>query len=82
MPTYAYKREDGAIFEIEQRITEDALEECPETGLDVERIIVHAPMLDFRGSGFYVNDYGDGGSPINVIRGPEPPKGYKKSSDD
>jgi putative FmdB family regulatory protein len=60
MPTYVYKREDGTTFEIKQRITEDPLETCPETGQDVERIITGNAGLIFKGDGFYVNDYGDG----------------------
>lgn len=43
MPTYAYRREDGTTFETRQRITEDALNECPETGQPVERIISGTP---------------------------------------
>lgn len=58
MPTYVYRREDGTTFEIEQRITDDALETCPETGQPVERIITGSAGLIFKGDGFYVNDYG------------------------
>jgi putative FmdB family regulatory protein len=43
MPTYTYRREDGTTFETQQRITEDALDECPETGQSVERIITGSP---------------------------------------
>lgn len=39
MPTYVYRREDGTTFETQQRITEDPLKECPETGQSVERVI-------------------------------------------
>ncbi len=60
MPTYVYRREDGTTFEIEQRITDDPLETCPETGQDVERIITGSAGLIFKGDGFYVNDYGNG----------------------
>ena len=60
MPTYAYRREDGTKFEIQQRITDDPLETCPETGQDVERIITGSAGLIFKGEGFYVNDYGNG----------------------
>lgn len=63
MPTYKYKREDGSTFEVEQRITEDPLEKCPETGQDVERVI-QPPSVLFKGDGFYVNDY-DGDNPAN-----------------
>lgn len=62
MPTYEYRREDGTTFEIQQRITDDPLETCPETGQKVERIISGGAGLIFKGEGFYVNDYGKNGS--------------------
>lgn len=62
MPTYEYRREDGTTFEIQQRITEDPLETCPETGQKVERIISGGSGLIFKGEGFYVNDYGKSSS--------------------
>lgn len=43
MPTYVYRREDGTTFETQQRITEDPLGACPETGQPVERIITGNP---------------------------------------
>jgi putative FmdB family regulatory protein len=61
MPTYTYRREDGSTFEVQQRITEDPLEECPETGQDVERIITGNAGIIFKGEGFHVNDYDDHG---------------------
>lgn len=61
MPTYTYRREDGTTFEVRQRITEDPLEECPETGQDVERIITGNAGVIFKGEGFHVNDYDDHG---------------------
>lgn len=57
MPTYTYKREDGSIFEYEQRISEDALQTCPTTGQKVKRIISGGAGLVFKGSGFYLTDY-------------------------
>ncbi|MFB6272632.1 MAG: FmdB family zinc ribbon protein [Salinibacter sp.] len=57
MPTYKYRREDGSTFEVKQRITEDPLETCPETGQEVERIITDNPGVIFKGEGFHVNDY-------------------------
>jgi len=61
MPTYTYRREDGTTFEVQQKITEDALEECPDTGQDVERIITDNAGVIFKGEGFHVNDYDDHG---------------------
>ena len=61
MPTYVYRREDGSTFEAKQRITEDPLDTCPETGQDVERIITDNPGVIFKGEGFHVNDYDEHG---------------------
>ncbi len=61
MPTYVYRREDGSTFEVQQRITEDPLDTCPETGQDVERIITDNPGVIFKGDGFHVNDYDEYG---------------------
>lgn len=63
MPTYTYRREDGSTFEIDQPITEDPLETCPETGQDVERVITNAPAVSFSGSGFHTTDYEDASNP-------------------
>ena len=60
MPTYVYRREDGSTFEIDQRITEDALTTCPETGQKAQRIITGSAGLIFKGSGFYLTDYARG----------------------
>lgn len=60
MPTYVYRREDGSTFEIEQRITEPALETCPTTGQAVKRVISGAGLI-FKGSGFYLTDYARSG---------------------
>ena len=56
MPTYVYRREDGSTFEVQQRITENALDVDPETGQKVQRVISGAGLI-FKGSGFYLTDY-------------------------
>lgn len=61
MPTYIYRREDGSTFEVEQRITEPALETCPTTGQSVRRVISGAGLI-FKGSGFYLTDYARNGN--------------------
>ena len=55
MPTYLYECEECGRFEKMQRITEDALESCPECGADVKRLIGN-PGIIFKGSGFYSTD--------------------------
>lgn len=56
MPIYVYKREDGSIFEIEQKITEPTLQIDPKTGQKVKRLL-QPPAVHFKGSGFYNTDY-------------------------
>ncbi|MCW9707011.1 FmdB family zinc ribbon protein [Fodinibius salsisoli] len=60
MPTYEYKREDGTTFEIKQSINDDALEQCPETGQKVKRVISGGGGVVYKGDGWYVTDYKDG----------------------
>ena len=56
MPLYEYKREDGTVFEIMQKLAEDPLELCPTTGQKVTRVI--SPVAShFKGEGFYETDY-------------------------
>lgn len=66
MPTYVYRREDGSRFEVQQRITEDALTTCPTTGQSVTRVPSASAGLVFKGAGFYQTDYvrpsGDAGA--------------------
>ena len=61
MPTYLYEREDGTRFEIEQKITEDPLEKCPETGQTVKRLI-SGGSFQLKGTGWYKTDYASGSS--------------------
>ena len=55
--TYEYQREDGSIFEFQQRITDAPLERCELTGQSVKRIISGGTGMIFKGSGFYGTDY-------------------------
>jgi putative FmdB family regulatory protein len=60
MPLYEYKCEGcGDIFEVRQKFAEAPLTIHDKCGGRVERMI-SAPMLQFKGSGFYVNDYAKG----------------------
>jgi predicted nucleic acid-binding Zn ribbon protein len=56
VPVYVYRRQDGSTFEIQQRITEDALVSCPTTGQSVERVL--QPFTPrYKGTGFYSTDH-------------------------
>lgn len=79
MPTYVYRRQDGTTFEIEQRMSEPRLTECPTTGQPVERLISGGTGLVFKGSGFYLTDYArKSGSPATPS--PESTKDSTKES--
>ena len=61
MPTYEYKCEKCGVFEISQRITEDALRTCPTCNGGVERLI-SASAFHLKGGGWYKTDYAAGPS--------------------
>lgn len=56
MPTYLYKGlESGEVFEFKQSMHDAPLEQHPETGEKVKRIVAR-PGIVFKGSGFYATD--------------------------
>ncbi len=58
MPTYDYKCLACDVrFEKFQGITAPPIEECPECGGKVKRLIGAGAGLIFKGSGFYITDY-------------------------
>lgn len=62
MPLYEYKcAKCGDVFELIQKFSDQPLEEHPGCGGTVEKLL-SAPTLQFKGSGWYVNDYGRNGS--------------------
>jgi putative FmdB family regulatory protein len=68
MPTYEYVCPDGHHFELVQRITEKPRAKCPTCGKPAERRISGGAGLIFKGSGFYITDYGkDGKGPRKEV---------------
>src|SRR5829696_6592280 len=57
MPIYEYRCENGHLFEVMQKITEEPTTECPDCGASVSRVY-HPIAVHFKGSGFYNTDYG------------------------
>ena len=57
MPIYEYKCEKGHVFDVIQRMTDEALTECQECGAPAVRVL-HPVAVHFKGSGFYNTDYG------------------------
>jgi len=60
MPLYEYECFlCGHRFERIQRVSDASLQSCPACGGSVRRLL-SAPALQFKGSGWYVTDYGKG----------------------
>src|ERR1700690_2148105 len=58
MPLYEYKCASwGDVFEVIQKFSDEPLHEHPGCGGPVEKL-VSVSALQFKGSGWYVNDYG------------------------
>src|SRR5919202_6696601 len=57
MPIYEYRCENGHLFEVMQKITDDPVTTCPDCGASVQRVF-HPVAVHFKGSGFYNTDYG------------------------
>jgi putative FmdB family regulatory protein len=69
MPTYEYQCAKGHHFERVQKMSDEPVAECPQCGARASRKISGGQGLIFKGSGFYITDYGKDG------------KGARKESD-
>ncbi len=60
MPLYEYKCEEcGELFEVRQKFSDEPIRIHEKCGGAVHRLL-SAPAIQFKGSGWYVNDYGKG----------------------
>lgn len=60
MPLYEYQCTACAHrFEVIQKFSDAPLSECPKCGGAVEKLL-SSPAIQFKGSGFYLTDYGRG----------------------
>ncbi|MGE5281625.1 MAG: FmdB family zinc ribbon protein [Chloroflexota bacterium] len=57
MPIYEYKCENGHVFDVIQKMSDEPLTACQECGAPAERVL-HPVAVHFKGSGFYNTDYG------------------------
>lgn len=57
MPTYEYRCSNGHEFELFQRMSDEAVDTCPECGADAERLLSAGAGFLFKGDGFYITDY-------------------------
>jgi putative FmdB family regulatory protein len=64
MPLYDYKcHKCGKVFEVRQKFSDEILTVHPDCGGEVHRLI-SAPAIQFKGTGWYVTDYGKGGKSL------------------
>jgi putative FmdB family regulatory protein len=68
MPTYEYQCPEGHGFEKFQKMTDKPRAKCPVCGKPATRKISGGAGLVFKGSGFYITDYGKDG------KGPRKPE--------
>ena len=57
MPIYEYKCENGHVFDVIQKMSDEPLTRCEECGAAAGRVL-HPVAVHFKGSGFYNTDYG------------------------
>jgi putative FmdB family regulatory protein len=57
VPIYEYKCDNGHVFDVLQKMSDESLTECVECGAPAHRVLT-APAVHFKGSGFYNTDYG------------------------
>jgi putative FmdB family regulatory protein len=69
MPTYEYQCPEGHLFETLQKMSDKSQARCPICGKPATRKISGGAGLVFKGSGFYITDYGKDG------KGPRKPEG-------
>ena len=61
MPIYEYKCENGHVFDVMQKLSDEPLTACIECGAPVRKVM-QPVSIAFKGSGFYSTDYKDAGS--------------------
>ncbi|TVR65151.1 MAG: zinc ribbon domain-containing protein [Gemmatimonadales bacterium] len=57
MPTYEYRCPEGHEFELFQRMSDEPRAQCPECGVESQRMLSAGAGFLFKGDGFYITDY-------------------------
>jgi putative FmdB family regulatory protein len=82
MPTYEYECPAGHAFDLIQKMSDKPRAKCPTCGKPATRKISGGAGLVFKGTGFYITDYGkDGKGPRKESDSPTGDKGDKTSGD-
>src|SRR6476646_2161459 len=80
MPLYDYRCHScGKVFEVRQKFADEPLREHEGCGGELERLI-SAPALQFKGTGWYVTDYGKNGKTPSTSGKSESKSKSKKES--
>jgi putative FmdB family regulatory protein len=82
MPTYEYRCPDGHAFEKFQKMTDKPRAKCPVCGKPAIRQISGGAGLVFKGSGFYITDYGKDGKGPRKAESETAPAADSKSAAD
>ena len=81
MPTYEYRCEaESHHFDLRQSFDSEPVADCPQCG-STSRRVFHVPAVVFKGSGFYVNDYGKKGGNMGSSSSSSSSGNGKSSSD-
>lgn len=81
MPLYEYQcKQCGHRFEKIQSFSAPEIKECPVCKGEVEKLL-SAPSFQFKGSGWYVSDYGKGGAAGSNTRPDTQAKSESSSGD-
>jgi len=81
MPTYEYQCPEGHRFDKFQKMTEKPRAKCPVCGKPATRKISGGAGLVFKGSGFYITDYGKDGKGPRKHEAESAPASEAKSSE-
>ncbi|MEO8479147.1 MAG: zinc ribbon domain-containing protein [Gemmatimonadota bacterium] len=82
MPTYEYLCAEGHAFERFQKMSDRPVAKCPTCGAKASRKVSGGQGLIFKGSGFYITDYGkDGKGPRKAESNGAEPKPSTKSAE-
>jgi putative FmdB family regulatory protein len=80
MPIYEYKCENGHVFDVIQKMSDESLTECQECDAPATRVL-HPVAIHFKGSGFHNTDYGKKKAASNGSSESSKESGDSKSSD-